>query len=149
MGTSAQPSEKAAVVAIIDPQQLANGANTLNSDYVDMSKFAEALFIFMTGTIDTTVDCSVRESDDTGGTNEGTLSGKTATQLAASRDNKQVVINVKADELGAGKRYVRGRLVVNAGGAGTNSVAALALGLAPRFGPASDDDLADVDEIVT
>ncbi|MFO0845881.1 MAG: hypothetical protein U0797_26450 [Gemmataceae bacterium] len=142
---SSQPYERVAVVGTIDPQ---NGNNsTLSTDYVDMSKFAEALFVFQLGAVDNTVDCLVRESTTTSDGGGQTLSGKSATQLTSSDDNKQVVINVKAEELSIGYRYLRGRMAV--GNGTTNMVSCVALGLVPRFGPASDDDLADVAQVVT
>src|SRR3954449_5539420 len=95
-----QPSERAGVAGKIDPQ---NGNNsTLNTDYVDMSKWHEAMFVFQAGSVDNTVDCLVRESTSTADGGGQTLSGKSATQLTASDDNKVVVINVKAEELSAG-----------------------------------------------
>ena len=140
-----QPSERAGVAGKIDPQ---NGNNsTLNTDYVDMSKWHEALFIFQVGSVDNTVDCLVRESTSTSDGGGQTLSGKSATQLDSNSDNKVVVINVKAEELSAGYRYLRGRMTV--GNGTTNLVSAVALGLKPRFGPATDDDLATVAQVVT
>lgn len=140
-----QPSERIALVGTIDP---VNGNNsTLNSDYVDMSKFAEALFIFQLGSVDSTVACLVRESLNTSDAGGQTLSGKSATTLTATDDNKIVLINVKSEELTTGYRYLRGRMTVGAGT--TNLVSCVALGIKPRFGPASDDNLADVAQIVT
>mgnify|MGYP007080466549 CR=1 FL=1 len=110
-------------------------------------KFAEALFIFQLGAVDSTVDCLVRESTNTSDGSGQTLSGKSATQLTSSDDNKQVVINVKSEELSTGYRYLRGRMT--AGNGTTNLVSCVALGLVPRFGPASDDDLTDVAQVVT
>ena len=146
-----QPSERAAGGATIHPQLIDN--NTANSDYVDLSKFHEAMFILSVGATDTTVDFSVRESRDNSGTGEQTLSGKSATQLAGTDDNKQVVINVKAEELtqgapGSNYRYVRPRVTVGDGTTGAY-VSVVGLGLKPRYGPASDDDLADVAQIVS
>lgn len=142
---SSQPYERVAVVGTIDPQ---NGNNsTQNTDYVDMSKFAEALFVFQLGAVDNTVDCLVRESTTTSDGGGQTLSGKAATQLTATDDGKQVVINVKAEELSVGYRYLRGRMTV--GNGTTNLISCVALGLMPRHGPASDDDLSDVAQVVT
>src|SRR3954453_4436573 len=140
-----QPSDRAGVAGESDPQNGNN--NTLNTDYVDMSKWHEAMFIFQAGSIDSTVDCLVRESTSTSDGGGQTLSGKSATQLTASDDNKVVVINFKAEELSTGYRYLRGRMT--AGNGTTNLVSAVALGLKPRFGPATDDDLATVAQVVT
>lgn len=138
------PHERAAVVGKIDPAD-ANDS-TVNTDYVDMSKFHEALFIFQLGAVDITVDCLVRESTNTSDGGGQTLSGKSATQLTGNDDNKVVVISVKSEELSNGYRYLRGRMTV---GNGTNNfVSAVALGMRPRIAPASDDDLAAVAQIV-
>lgn len=139
MGYPAQPYEKAAVVAAVSPL---NGNNTTTlSDAVDMSKFGEALFVLLTGVIDQTVDFKLQESDASGGSYTD-ISGKSITQLANTADGKQAVINLKADELSAGKRFVKAAVTV---GNGTSSlVAVVGLGMSPRFGPASDDDLATV-----
>ena len=80
-----------------------------------MSKFHEALFIFQLGAVDSTVDCLVRESTSTSDGGGQTLSGKTATQLTASDDNKIVMISVKSEELSNGYRYLRGRMTVGNG----------------------------------
>jgi hypothetical protein len=142
---SSQPSEQAAVVGKINPAN--NNNSTVNTDYVDMSKWHEAMFIFVLGAVDATSDFLVRESTDTADGGGQTLSGKSATQLTATDDNKIVVINVKAEELSSGYRYLRGRMTHGAGT--TNLSAAIALGLNPRFGPASDEDLSAVAQIVT
>jgi hypothetical protein len=115
---------------------------------VDMSKWHEAMFVCLLGDMAAeTINFQVKESDASGGT-YATL--KSAAQLAAhasNNDNKQIVINVKAVELSAGKRYLKGSLVT--GGATGGPACVVALGLSPRHGPASDDDLSDVVEIVS
>ncbi len=139
------PHERAVVVGKIDPANANN--STVNTDYVDMSKFHEALFVFQLGSVDSTVDCLVRESTSTSDGGGQTLSGKSATQLTASDDNKVVMISVKSEELSNGYRYLRGRMTV--GNGTTNIVSAIALGMRPRFAPASDDKLAAVAQIVS
>jgi hypothetical protein len=134
--------EQAGVVATIDPANHNN--STQNSDYIDMAKFHEVMAVLLLGSVDNTVDFKLREADDTGGTNEQDVSGKAITQLTGSSDNKQAVLALRADE--CSKRYVRARATV--GNGTTNIVAAVVLGV-PRFGPATDDDLADVAQVVT
>ena len=60
------PHERAVVAGKVDPANANN--STVNTDYVDMSKFHEALFIFQLGSVDSTVDCLVRESTSTSAT---------------------------------------------------------------------------------
>lgn len=144
------PSERAAVAGKIDPQVI--GASTsVNSDWVDMRKFEEAMAVAMLGATDRTLDALVQEARDSSGTGAQTLSGKTATQLTATDDNKVVVFNVKAEELTqTPNQYTHVRLVVTSGSGGTTtSVAGVVLGKLPKHGPASDNDLTAVAQIVT
>jgi hypothetical protein len=145
---TSQPSERIAVVGTVDPQTVANTEQL--TDAVDMSKWHEAMFVLLLGNMAAeTIDFKLMESDTAGGTYTD-ISGKAITQLAAhatNNDNKQAVINLKAEELGTGKRYVKARVIT--GGATGGPAAVLALGVRPRFGPASDDDSADVVQIVT
>jgi hypothetical protein len=139
------PHERAVVVGKVDPANANN--STVNTDYVDMAKFHEALFIFQIGAIDSTIDCNVRESTNTSDGSGQTVPNKSATQIAGGNNNKIVMISVKSEDMGAGFRYLRGRLIV--GNGTTNIVAAIALGMRPRFAPASDDKLAAVAQIVS
>jgi hypothetical protein len=141
----ALPSEKAGVVSTIDPANITN--TTANGDYVDMSKFHEVMFIALTGAMDATFDFLIRESQDTGGTGEQNLTGKAITQeTGGDEDNLQWVINVKSAELAQGYRFVRPRVTTGTGT--TNLIAVIGIALSPRFAPASDDDLASVDQII-
>jgi hypothetical protein len=140
---TSQPSERAIVAGKIDPQSANN--TTKNTDSVDMSKFHEALFIVQVGATDSTVDLKLEESSN-GSSGWQDISGKAITQLSAL-NNKIAMINLKSAQLDAGYRYVRGLLTLGNGSA--QLVAAIALGVAPRFAPASDDKLGAVVQIVT
>ena len=143
-----QPSERAAVVATVDPQTVANSEKL--TDAIDMSKWAEVLFIFLTGDMASeTIDFGLQASATSGGT-YANITDKQATQLAAhasNNDNSQIVINLKAEEMPAGKRWVKGRAITGAGTGGPGCI--VALGMRPKFGPATDDDLASVLQVVT
>ncbi|RMG90728.1 MAG: hypothetical protein D6706_18990, partial [Chloroflexi bacterium] len=93
------------------------------------------------------LDFQVHESKDSSGTGEQLLTGKSITQLtqAGTDSNKQVLVEVRADELSAGYTHLRGRLII---GTAASDAAVIALGGDARYGPASDYDLASVDEIV-
>lgn len=141
-----QPSERVAVVATVDPVNGNNAANS--SDYVDMSKFASAMFILLAGAMDSTLDFKLVEATDSGGTGAQDLSAKAITQeTGGDDDNRQWIINVKAEELSAGFTHVKA--VATCGNGTTNLIAVVGLGLDPKYGPASDNDLATVDQIVT
>jgi hypothetical protein len=137
-----QPSERSAIVSVVNPVN--NNNATANSAAIDMSKFHEAMFILLLGSVDSTTDCKIQESAD-GSTNWGDISGKAITQLGAADDNKQAVINLKTSEMT--KRYARA--VVTSGNGTTNLLALVALGQRPRVGPASGDNLNTVAQIVT
>jgi hypothetical protein len=132
--------ERLGVVSTIDPANLNNATN--NGDYVDMSKFHEIIAVLQLGAIDSTVDFSLRQADDVGGTNEAAVSGKSITQLTGgTQDNNTYVISLKSEELTGSGRYVRPRVTM--GNGTSNFGCVLVLGV-PRFGPATDDDLAQV-----
>src|SRR5262249_1418885 len=98
------------------------------------------------GAIDSTVDFSLRQADDTGGTNEATVSGKSITQLTGgTQDNNTYVISLKSDELTGSGRYVRPRVTM--ANATSNFASAIVRGV-PRFGRATADDLAQVGHVV-
>jgi hypothetical protein len=140
-----QPGERMAVVGTIDPFN-GNNATTL-SDAVDMSKFHEAVFILSIGANDSTVDFKLTESATSGGSYTD-ITGKAITQEAGGDDdNKQWVISLKSEELSSGKQFVKASVTI--GNGTTNLISLVALGLRPRFAPASDDDLASVSQIVT
>lgn len=139
------PDERAAVCATIDPFNGNNAATA--SDAIDMSKFGEALFVLLIGACDSTVDFKLQESANSDGSSASDLSGKVITQeTGGDDDNKQWVISVKSEELSSGKRYVKA--LVTIGNGTTNLIAVVGLGMRPRFGPASDDDLSSVSQIV-
>lgn len=145
MGT--KPSERAAIVATIDPASLT--ANTYVSDWVDASKFDNLMAVILLGAITAngTFNAKLIQSQVAAGTSPADIAGKAVTELtkAGSDDNKQVIINLRGDELTAGYRYVA--LSVTTAVAASLAGAAI-LGFNPNYGPASDYDLASVDEIV-
>ncbi len=146
------PSEGIAVLATIDPDAYAAGAQ--NSDWVDLGLFDQVKAVIMAGAFGavTTLDAKLTQATSSGGAGEKDITGKAITQLVAASDaDKQAVINCRADELDIANdfRWVR---LVQTGGASSpaNSIdhSALLLGFGPRYEPASDSDLASVAEIV-
>ena len=134
-----------AVVAAIDPALVDDAAVT--SDWVDMGKHDQVMFILNVGATDITVNAKLQSADDTSGTNNTDISGKAIAQIAADEDNSQWVITVRQDELNAGDVAVA--LVVTVGD-GTAGAYVSAVGVAlSNAGPASDYDVASVDERVS
>jgi len=149
-------SEMLAIVAVIDPDIYGTGTPTQTSSEIDMQMHREIMFIFQTGDIgsDTaTMELRIYEGTDEGhGTaGEAWVLLKAATDLANDDDNKQVVINVRADDLSSGYRWIKA--VVKIGGTGSAVYHSLvALADRTRFSDAvvtsSYGDLSTVDEIV-
>src|SRR5262245_2275122 len=130
-----QPSEYVIVAGKINPANANN--STVDSDYVDMSKFHDLLASVQLCAVDNTVDFKLRQSRDTGGTGEQDLSGKAITHFVGTDDGKIALINLKAEELtqtpaGAPYRFVRARATV--GNGTTNLISCVVLGVKPRFG---------------
>ena len=147
---SKQPSEMAAVVAVIDPD--ANAAATITSTWVPMKNFEMLMAIVMVGDMvsTSTVDFKLQQATDSSGTGNKDISGKAITQLteAGVDDNKQAVINLIAEELDVNGGFDHVAMVMTTAAAASDSGAAM-LGFEPAIAPASDNDISTVDEIVT
>ena len=143
-----KPSEVAAVVGVIDPDNYTAG--TYLSDAVDMADYDQLLAMVSVGTMGSsaTVDAKLTQAVTSGGTYKD-VTGASITQLTqASPDDsdKQVLINCKSSDLDTdgGYRYVKLSITVATAAC---DVAGHVLGFAPGFGPASSSDLASVAEI--
>ena len=149
MLTHVHAADNAAVLACIDPDAI--GASTVVSDYVDASKFHQILAIVMAGTLgaSATLDAKLVQATSAAGANVKDITGAAITQLtqAGTDSDKQALIslNVDALDVAGGFKYVALSMTI---GTATSDAGGLIIGLAPRVGPASDNDLASVDEIV-
>ena len=143
--TTALGSEQWAVVGVIDPD--ANGAAAYDSDEVDMSLWSRIVAVVQTGTMasTSTVDFKLQDATSSGGSFSD-ISGKAITQLteAGTDSDKQAIINLRFDELQSDGRYVKAVMTV---ATAASDSSAILLGL-PRYYPASENDIASVDEIV-
>lgn len=146
MSSDALLSERLAVVATIDPQDITTSAVT--SDWSEASLFERHMGIAMVGAILGTIDVKLQQATDSSGTGAKDITGKTATQLAGTDDNKQVIINLRNDELDVENEFSFVALVIDGGAGGANLAAGLLLGGNAKHSPASDNDLASVDEIL-
>ncbi len=151
------PSEDVAVLATIDPDAYAHGAQ--NSDYCDLGDFDQLMAVLMWGDSDTstTIDFKLQQATTAGGAGVKDIVGKALTQIAAASPevgDRQALINLRADELDIdnGFRYVRAVATTADTSSPASAVnvdlSALLLGFGPRYGPAYDLDLASVAEIV-
>jgi len=142
-------SDRSAVAGIIDPD--ATGAGTVTTGWISMADFGRIMAVVMAGTLgaSATLDAKLEQATDGSGTGAKDITGKAITQLtkAGSDDDKQAVINCHQSELDLENSFTHVRLSMTVGTA-TSDVGAVVLGLDPRYGPASDNDLASVAEIV-
>ena len=149
---SALPSEKFAIVATIDPDAYTSSTSAYTSDWANAEYFHEYLAVIAVGTIGTsgTIDAAIVQATSATGAGSKAITGKSITQLtqAATQSDNQAVINLRTDELdvAGGFSFVAVTLTV---GTASADAGAVLLGCQPRFGPASDNDLASVAEIVT
>jgi len=142
---TAKPSEIAAIVATIDSDQLTTG--TANTDYVDMKLWRKAMFIINAGDVaaSATVNFKLREATSSTGAGVTDLTGYAITQLTSGGTDTQIIVNLDESALSAGFRYVTGLLTI---AGGLVDVGVVVLGFDGRYGPASNNDLSTVAEIV-
>jgi len=143
------PSEQVAILATIDPDAYA--ASSYTSDYVDTENFHQLMAIVFAGTLGTsgTVAAKLMQATSSTGAGAVTVAGKNITTLtqAATQSDMQAVINLKTDELNVagGFKFVALKITSVV----TSDYGAVILGVNPRTGPASNNDLASVVEIVS
>lgn len=150
MNMNSLPSERVAITGTIDPDVTV--ASTVVSDYMDMSKFHRCMAVIMAGTLGSsaTLDAKLVQATTSAGAGSKDITGKSITQLtqAGTDSDKQAVINLDAAELDLDNAFDFVAISLTVAVA-TSDVGALLLGLDPRNAPASDFDLASVDEIVS
>lgn len=149
MFPNALASEQVAVVATIDPD--AYTANTYTSDWVAMKDWELIMAVVMLGDLGSsaTVDAKLEQATDSDGTGAKDITSKSITQFtqAGTDSDKQAIINCRREELDLDNSFDYVRLSMTVATA-TSDCGGIVLGLVPRRGPAQDNDLASVDEIV-
>ncbi len=142
-------SEGAAIVGVVDPDAYA--ASTVTSGWIDMGLFEKIQAIVSVGDFvaTATLDAKLEQAQDSGGTGAKDITGKAITQLtqAGTDDNKQAVINCRGEELDTAGGFSFVRLSMTLGTAGAD-LGAIVIGQGARYAPATDNDLASVDEII-
>ncbi len=144
------PSDRVAVVGVIDPD--ANAAGTLTTGWISMSDFQSVMAVVQAGTLgsNATIDAKLEQASDASGTGAKDIEGAAITQLteAGGDDDKQAVIYCNGEDLDLKNDFSHVRLSMTIGTANSDS-SAIVLGLDPRYAPASNGDLASVAEIVS
>lgn len=130
MNLNAKISEGLKLISILSPQTVAN--TPVYSTAIDMSKFDRVYAVFGLGNMAAeTIDCSLEQDSAVGFGSPSALVA--ATQLAAhatNNDNKQIILEAKAEDLAAGETHVRAKVVTGGATGGPVSVMILAR---PRY----------------
>ena len=140
-----QLTQRLGLAAPLSPQTLTATA-TVDSGKVDLSVFHRALFLFESGAFAGTSPTlsavlQIQESPD-GSTWSKNATIPSATVTAAS---SQATLEIRADQLGVGKRYVRLQAVCTVGGSSpTIPVAIVGFGDEANHKPGSEQNDASV-----
>lgn len=142
-----KPSQRVTLLDAKDP--VSQGIATVTTAWLDARDFESFMALLATGamTAASTVDAKLEQATSSGGAGAKDVAGKAITQLtqAGADSNKQVVINLKADDLDVqgGFRYFRLSITV---AAAASLLFAAVFGLDARYQPATPDTT--VDEVV-
>ena len=143
------PSSLSALVGIIDPDVYT--AATYTTGWIDMSKREGIQAVIMAGTLgaSATLDAKLEQATDSGGTGVKDITGKAITQLtqAGSDSDKQSIINCRKEELDIANDFDFVRVSMTVAVA-TSDAGAVVMDSGANYGPASDNDLSSVGEIV-
>ena len=148
MFPNAKSSELLTILATLDPSSQATG--TATTGWISAANHHGLLAILQTGVLGTgaTVDAKLQQAQDATGTGAKDISGKAITQIVkASGDNKQALMNVRAEDLDTVNGFGFVRLSVTVGVAASQTAAQL-LGINGRELPASTVNQSAVVQII-
>lgn len=149
MFLNAKPSEFAGIVGNIDPD--AYGASTISTGWIAAKDYQAFMAIVQAGDLGSsaTLDARLQQATDGAGTGVKDITGKAITQLtqAGTDSNKQVVINLRPDELDLDNSFTHFRLTMVVAVAASDA-GGIVIGMLPVRGPATAVDSATVDEVV-
>ncbi|MEH2705221.1 hypothetical protein [Bradyrhizobium elkanii] len=147
-GIALKPSQRVSVVDVINPQS-ANAVQT--SGWIDATKFHNFMAVLMVGAIGAaaTVDAKLEQATSNAGAGAKDVTSRAITQLtkAGVDDNKQVLINLKQEDLDFNNGFKFFRLSMTPAVA-ASLIAGAVLGFDARYDFATDNDAATVDEVV-
>lgn len=148
MYPNARSSEIVALLDSIDPASTA--ASTVTSGWNSAAAAHRFLAVINTGTLGSsaTLDAKLEQAKDASGTSAKDIAGKAITQIVkASGDNKQVMINLRPEEMDVNNNFTHFRLSLTVGTA-ASMVTANVFGFVTRNTPASAFNNADVAQVV-
>lgn len=149
MNLNLKASELVGVVGRIDPD--VQTAATYTTGWIDASKFHRYMAIVQAGTLgaSATLNAKLEQATSAAGAGAKDITGKLITALtqAGTDDDKDAIINLHPSELDLDNAFTHFRLSMTVAVA-TSDAGAIVLGIGPRSGPATDNDIAGVDEVV-
>jgi hypothetical protein len=112
-----QLTQRLGITAAAPPQQLTT-TTTINSGNVDLSKFHRALFLFETGAFGGTSPTlsAVLQIQESATGSSGWQSNATVPSATVTTASNQATLEIRADQLGSGMRFVRLQAVCTVGG---------------------------------
>lgn len=149
MFPNAKGSEELSILATIDPSSQAVG--TLTTNWISVGNFHAFIASVESGVLgaSATLDAKLQQALDNAGTSAKDITGKAITQLtqAGGGSSKQVLLNVKPEELDTvnGFGFIRLSLTV---GVAASLTAAQLLGVNPRYATADAFNQAAVAQII-
>ena len=148
LNTNFKPSDLITLLDTIDP--VSQAAGTVTTAWLSAADFPVYMARLGVGALGSsaTVDAKIQQATDSSGTGAKDLSGSAITQLtkAGSDDNKQVLINFRADRLDINNSFKYFRLSATVATAAC-LIAAEVYGLGAYNFPGSH--VSSVDEVVT
>lgn len=149
MFPNAKASEMLTILATLDPASQAVG--TATTGWISVANHHGLMASVQSGALgaSATLDAKFQQALDSSGTGAKDIIGKAITQLtqAASGSNRQVLINLKPEELDTMNGFGFVRLSVTVGVAPSLTSAQL-IGVNPRYAPADSLNQAAVAQVV-
>lgn len=131
---------------VLDPvDNTSAGAATIPASYIDVSEFERFAFLISVGNMTGTLDAQVVQATAAAGTGSKNITGAVITQLGASDDNKQVLIEVETRKLDINNDFRYVSLTLTEAGSTAQLADVWFIGLA-ESAPVTQH--ADVDETV-
>ena len=148
MNPNLSGSDQLAVLAVISPDtRLGGGFPSLFANSANWNYFLMVAQVGAFGA-SATFDARLQQATDSSGTTTKNITGKAITTLAAAGgDNKQIMINLRPDELDLTGGFNWIRMVLNTATASTYCSAIL-YGMSGRNSPASVSNIASVVQII-
>ncbi|MBR0695953.1 hypothetical protein [Bradyrhizobium lablabi] len=148
MHANLKPSQRVSVVDSINPQ---SAAAVQTTGWIDAGKFHNYMAVLMVGALGAaaTVDAKIQQATSAAGAGAKDIAGKAITQLTktGADDNKQVLINLKQEDLDIANNFGFFQVSMTPAVA-ASLIGCTVLGFDARYGFATDNDAATVKEAV-